>query len=100
MYIYNVTINTAPDISEEWLSWMKSKHIPDVLATGCFVSHRLCQLQNVEDEGTTYCVQYFYQEEQDLELYKNKFAKKLQEEHLQKFGNKALAFRSTMKVLE
>ncbi len=100
MFIYNVTINTEQSISEEWLEWMKTKHIPDVLASGCFVSHQLCQLLNIADEGATFCVQYFYSKQEDLERYQNNFAKKLQAEHIQKFGNRALAFRTIMKVLE
>jgi hypothetical protein len=100
MYIYNVTVNTESSISEEWLEWMRSKHIPDVLASGCFISHRLCRLLNVEDEGKTFCVQYFYAKPEDLEHYQKNFAKKLQAEHAEKFGNRALAFRTLMEIVE
>jgi hypothetical protein len=34
MILYNVTVSVDPEIHDEWLAWMKSKHIPDVLATG------------------------------------------------------------------
>ena len=57
MIIYNVTISLVdPTIHEEWLHWMKTKHIPDVMHTGCFLSNKICRLM-VDDE-ITYAIQY------------------------------------------
>jgi hypothetical protein len=39
MILYNITFNLSPDIEEDFLSWMKETHIPEVLATGKFHSH-------------------------------------------------------------
>lgn len=33
MIVYSVTVNIDSSIHEDWLAWMKSKHIPDVMAT-------------------------------------------------------------------
>ncbi|MFK7749673.1 MAG: DUF4286 family protein, partial [Kordia sp.] len=54
MYIYNVTINIAESVHDEFLIWIK-KHIPEVLATGKFTEARFTQvLVEEEMEGTTY----------------------------------------------
>ena len=36
MLIYNVTINIDESVHDQWLDWMKDKHLPDMLATGKF----------------------------------------------------------------
>jgi len=30
MILYNVTVSIDPEIAEEWLTWMREVHIPDV----------------------------------------------------------------------
>lgn len=42
MYIYNVTINIDSDIQQEWLHWMQTEHIPEMLATGSFRRPKWC----------------------------------------------------------
>jgi hypothetical protein len=37
MFIYNVTTQVSWAIHEAWVQWMVKQHIPDVLATDCFV---------------------------------------------------------------
>ncbi len=59
MYIYNVTINIEESVHDEWLQWMQSTHIPDVLATKNFTKAKLTKLLIVEEMGgLTYYVQY------------------------------------------
>jgi hypothetical protein len=100
MIIYNVTINVEDDIHHEWLEWMRNVHIPEVLSTGLFHGHRLCKLLDVEDEGATYSVQYSAKSLEDYNKYKTEHAPKLQQEMLGKFGNKTLAFRTLLEVIE
>jgi len=44
MFIYNVTIKVDHSIAIEWLEWLKSVHIPEVIATGCFTEAKVLQL--------------------------------------------------------
>ncbi|MDP4855379.1 MAG: DUF4286 family protein, partial [Schleiferiaceae bacterium] len=37
MYTYNVTVNVDDSIHAEWLHWMRSIHLPVVLATVMFL---------------------------------------------------------------
>ena len=55
MLIYNVTINIDDTVHDEWLLWMKDKHIPDMLATGKFSHAKMTKVLVEEDlGGTTY----------------------------------------------
>ncbi len=101
MFIYNVTINIDESIHNQWLSWMKTKHIAEVLATQKFKKAVLVKvLVDEEMGGTTYSVQYYAENRADLEDYYTNFAPKLRTEGLQLFGDKMLAFRTELEILE
>lgn len=100
MIIYNVTINVEDDIHHEWLEWMQKVHIPEVLSTGLFNGYRLCRLLDVDDEGTTYSVQYSCKSLNEYNMYKAEHAPRLQQETLRKFGEKFVAFRTLLEVVE
>ncbi|HMQ68990.1 MAG TPA: DUF4286 family protein [Ignavibacteria bacterium] len=98
MILYNVTINVDDSINEEWLEWMKSKHIPDVLATGMFIDSKIFRVRS-EDDGFTYSIQYFLNTMEDYNKYQKDFAPKLQAEHTEKYKNKFVAFRTLMELV-
>lgn len=101
MLIYSVTVNLHQEIFEEWLSWMKNDHIPDVLATGCFTDHRISQvIQPAQEDGSfTVNIQYFCTNDEILEQYLTAFAPKLQKHHTDRFQGKFVAFRSILQDL-
>ncbi len=99
MILYNVTINIENDVHDEWLKWMRESHIPDVLKTGYFLEHKICKVLNVEDEGTTYSIQYTCNSMEDYEGYKTYEASRLQKEVMDKFNAKFVAFRSLLEVI-
>jgi len=100
MYIYNVTVNIDAHIQEEWVQWMKTVHMPDVMKTGCFIESRLLKVLNVNDEGHTYSVQYTFHDMPDIQRYQAEFATKLQAEHSEKFKNKYAAFRTLLQIVD
>ncbi|MCD8404209.1 DUF4286 family protein [Tenacibaculum dicentrarchi] len=99
MYIYNVTINIDQSVHQEWLVWIEN-HIPEVLNTGHFLSAKLTQVL-VEEEmgGTTYSVQYTAKTRENLDAYYNNHADELRAASFKKFGNKMLAFRTELQVI-
>ena len=100
MYIYNVTTNVDESIHEEWLNWMKSIHIPAMLATGKFTTAKMIQvLINEEMGGTTYAVQYSTDSLETLESYYNTDAQKFQQQAFQLFGEKIVSFRTELKII-
>ncbi|WP_372473457.1 DUF4286 family protein [Capnocytophaga sp. ARDL2] len=101
MIIYNVTLNIDESIHDAWLQWMQEKHIQEVVDTGCFVSARLVRvLVDEEMGGITYSVQYYANTKEDLERYRKEFAPALQQEGMQLFGDKMLAFRTDLEVIK
>lgn len=101
MILYNVTINIDSSVHDEWLEWMKSTHIPEVLATGLFTDNKIFRIITGEDEdGITYSIQYFLNNMDDYEKYQNEFSGKLQEEHSGKFRDKFVAFRTIMEKVD
>ncbi len=99
MFIYNVTVNVEDSIREGWVAWMRTKHIPDVMASGCFSSHRMCKVVS-EDPGATYAMQYSFNAREDLDRYLKRFAPKLRQEFIERYGDKAPAMRTILEVIE
>ncbi len=100
MIIYNVTINIDDSVHDQWLNWLKTKHIGEVLDTGCFYKAKLSKvLVDEEMGGTTYSIQYATESKEQLQEYYKTFAPKLREEGLHMFGDKMLAFRTELEVI-
>lgn len=100
MILYSVTCNIDPAVHDDWFAYMKTKHIPDVLASGCFCGHKMYQILTTQEEGElSYSIQYFCNSMDEFNLYQQQFAKKLQAEHSQKFGDKVLAFRTLLETV-
>jgi hypothetical protein len=101
MIIYNVTINIDNSVAEEWLDWMKRTHIPEVMATGYFLSNQIARLLHEEDNGgTTYAVQYTCRTLEDLEEYQQEHAAGLQAKVAERYPDKFVAFRSLLEIVD
>lgn len=99
MLLYNVTFIIEESSAEAWLQWMQESHIPEVLATGLFVSNRLLKVLDSPNEGVTYCSQYVAQNLADYDAYQARFAAALQEELNVRFKDKFVAFRTLMEYI-
>lgn len=100
MIVYNVTVSLDPSVEKDWLEWMKSKHIKDVINTKCFTKARLSKVQGREDGECTYAITYDCHSAEILQNYIDNHAKTLQQEHTQKYNGKFAAFRTLMDVIE
>lgn len=100
MIIYNVTSNIDPSINDQWLAFIK-EHIPNVLATGHFTEAKLTKVLVKDPEGTvTYSVQYRATSREALESYYKNDADRLRQVGSQIFGEKVLAFRTELEVID
>jgi hypothetical protein len=100
MFIYNVTTLVGWPIHEAWVQWMAQQHIPDVLATGCFVKHQMVRLLDADEtEGPTYAVQYFSLTKDDCTRYTELHATRLLGESFKRWGDNFIAFKSLMEVI-
>lgn len=101
MIIYNVTSKVAFEIEKEWVKWMQEEHLAEVVATGCFTHAQLLRLlESYDDEGATYTAQYFATSKELQEKYIAQFAASLREKAFAKWGNRFIAFRSVMEVVQ
>lgn len=99
MILYNVTINIEQSVHDQWLHWMQSKHINDVLATGKFTSARMVKVLVEEEGSTTYSIQYTAENKEKLDSYYLEDAPRLRQEGLALFADKMLAFRTELQVI-
>jgi hypothetical protein len=101
MLIYNVTIKIQSEAEGEWLQWMKSKHVPDVMSNGQFLSSQISRLlDQPEGDDPTYVIQYRCESHEMLNTYLQKFSPALREEHNARYKNRFVAFRTVMEVIE
>lgn len=98
MIIYNVTVNIDEDVHEEWLEWMKTIHIPDVMNTGHFIESKLSRILAEEEGGKSYSIQYLCESMEVFERYQSQHAIGLQEAHSSKYRGKFVAFRTMLRV--
>lgn len=83
---------------DDWLQWMKEVHIPDVLATGFFIDSRFSQVMVDEAQGLTYSIQYRFRSMEDLQRYQDEHAPRLQAEHLSRYKDRFVAFRTILRI--
>lgn len=99
MFLYNVTLILDDAAAEEWLQWMQEIHIPQVMATGMFVSNRLLKVVDSPNEGVTYCAQYVAETIENYNKYQETFAPALQAELNEKYKNRFVAYRTLMEFV-
>jgi len=99
MFLYNVTLILEDSAAEEWLQWMQDTHIPEVMATGMFVSHRLLKVLDSPNEGVTYCAQYVVENLDSYNQYLEAHAPALQEDLNERFKNRYVAYRTLMEFV-
>lgn len=100
MILYNITFTVAIEIEEDFVSWMKGTHIPDIFATGLFLEHKFFRLLNSPDDSVTnFSLQFYAENTQKLIEYEGKFAHALRYETQARYGEKALAFRTLLEAI-
>lgn len=100
MIIYNVTVNIDNSVHEEWLEWMKAKHIPDVVGTGCFIEGNIFRILVNEESGISYSVQYSAASMDDVNRYLKEHAEALRNDALRLYKDKFVAFRTLLERID
>ncbi len=98
MIYYQVNIRVKKDIEIEWLEWMKKTHIPEVLETGYFLSHKISKIiKPISDEGIVeFSIVYKCEFIEQYLDYSANSANELQKKHSEKFNGKVTAYRKIM----
>ncbi len=100
MIILNETVILDQAIQAEWLEWVKTIHIPAVIGTGYFSSHRILNILNSPNEGVTYCLQYHTDSIDKCTAFEQTEGGHLKNIHLKKFENKLVLFESIMQIVD
>jgi len=100
MIIYNVTVSVEESITSDWLHWMKSEHIPELMASKIFTKAQINRVIAEVDSNNTFAIAYTCSEMKDLHRYQTQFSAQLQEKHIARYGDKVVAFRTIMEVIE
>lgn len=101
MIVYNVTVKIDTKIKNDWLKWMREVHIPAVINTGCFTDYAILRLRYPkDDEGHTFAIQYNCESMDQLDEYHKTHATGFQREHMERYGERAVAFRTILERLD
>jgi hypothetical protein len=100
MIIFNNTIKVSAEIQHSWLEWMKTVHIPEIMATGLFHDYRICRLLEQDDlDGPTFTVQYFTDTLENYQTYLQEHAARFNQKAFGQFGDRFIAFRTIMQAV-
>ncbi len=100
MILYNITFNVSADIEEDFIQWMKSTHIPEILAKGIFHDHKFFRLLHESEDGSTnYCIQYFTETMDSMMDYEKNHAPSLRAKTQERYKDKAIAFRTLLETI-
>jgi hypothetical protein len=100
MIIYNITFSVDESVEIDWLKWMKSEHISEMLACGIFTKVKLSRVIQQVDSNSTFAVAYTCKSMKDLNHYQIKYAAELQQKHISRYAEKVVSFRTIMEVIE
>ena len=101
MIVYNITMKVDPAIEKDWVLWQQTEHMPDIMSSGQFTDYKFYRLLDQDEEdGITYIVQYFAESRKHYDEYINKYSTPIREKALKRWGNKFVAFRTIMQSVD
>ena len=99
MILYNITSQIVPEMESQWMEWMQKAHLPNQMATGCFVKATLLKIDADTVDFKAYAVQYEMVSEKELERYKTTIAPQIAEQLKAVFGENVLQFSTQLQMI-
>jgi hypothetical protein len=97
MIIYNITINISYEAEKDWLHYMKTIHIPEILLASPVMNCRLLRLlTEIENEGATYTTQFTFRTMEDFLAYQTHHQDAFLERHHGLFNGQYVSFRTLL----
>lgn len=93
--VYEVTAVVELEMAEGWERYMRERHIPDVLATGCFTRASLARAT-----GGRYLIRYQLDSRADLDRYLAQAAPALRAEFAARYPGGVALTRETWELLQ
>jgi hypothetical protein len=82
MIAYEVIVDVAPELVDQYLAYMLIRHVSDVMATGCFVGAEFAQAGD-----SRFRQRYMALSREDLDRYLADHAVRLREDFARHFPN-------------
>lgn len=95
MIIYEITAKVGPDLCEKYETYMRKKHIPDLLKTGCFSGASLST-----DSAGSFRMRYEAPNREALDRYLKEYASALRKDAEEHFPEGVELSRSEWTILE
>jgi hypothetical protein len=100
MIIQNITYSINKDLEQDFLDWMQSVHIQNVMITGFPKSYKIMRLlTEVENGGSTFSVQYNFDSMDGFEVFENEYFDDLNYEVDKRYRGKYVFFPSLLEEL-
>lgn len=100
MIVYNITVKVDPAIEKAWVQWQQQEHIPAIMASQQFTHWKMFRLLEQNDtEGMTFVIQLFAETMENYYSFIEQHAPSLQQKAFDKWGNRFIAFRTVMQVV-
>lgn len=80
MIVYEVTVDVAVELADQFIAYMLIRHVPDLMATGCFVGAEFAQAGEVR-----FRQRYRAFSREDLDRYLAEHAVRLREDFANHF---------------
>src|SRR5215472_14003767 len=98
MIIYSVTVKVWLEIADDFVEWMSSRHIPEVIETRCFQQAYFCRLNSEYGNAEkSFCIQYHCANQEMLDQYLQDDAPALRKEFNDRYGEKCILSRQRWK---
>ena len=100
--VYRVAIRVDHEVAEEWLEWMRTVHVPEVLDTGCFTGCTISRQVEPVDVGSrgSFVLEYGLASVEQFEQYQTRHADALREAHTSRYAGRFEASRSISTVVD
>jgi len=93
--VYEVTAVVESELADGWERYMRARHIPDVLATGCFTGASLARAS-----GGRYLIRYHLATRAELERYLAQAAPALRAEFAAHYPGGVALTRETWELVQ
>lgn len=101
MFLFNITFNIEPTISQQWLKWMKANFVPAVMQTKLPRKSTILKLlTEIENTGTTYSFQFHFKSMEDFLNFEFNHKEQILDRHDMLFRGKFVQFSTLLEEIE
>lgn len=97
MVVYSVYIHLDNQVQKDWLEWMQTVHIPEVMQHKGFLKYQIIKLEN--PDISHYRIDYYIENMELFIEYQQKYAPDLQKKHSERYAGKFTAYRTVGTLL-